>query len=92
MYISRWNLSASAIVTVGGRVTDIFGRRWFLIAGALLGMLGALVGALGRSIPQMIVAGVLMGCGGGFQEIIFACVQEVVPNKRRLLALGMFRI
>ena len=71
-------------------MSDIFGRRWFLIFGALLGMLGSLIGALGQSIPQMIVAGVIMGCGGGFQEIVFACVQEVVSNKRRLLALGKF--
>jgi MFS family permease len=78
------------IVTIGGRLTDIFGRRWFLIFGACLGMLGSLIGALGQSIPQMIAAGVIMGCGGGFQEIIFACVQEVVPNRKRLMALGSY--
>lgn len=59
-----------------------------MITGALLGMTGALVGALGTSIPQMITAGVIMGCGGGFQEIVFASVQEIVPNDRRLLVLG----
>ncbi len=87
-----WNLSAAVIVTVGGRLTDIFGRRWFLMFGAFLGALGSLVGALGQNIPQMIAAGVLMGCGGGFQEIIFAAVQEVVPNKHRLLALGCVEV
>ncbi len=71
-------------------MTDIFGRRWFVICGAILGAIGSLVGVLGQSIPQMIAAGVIMGCGGGFQEIIFAAVQELVPNKYRLLALGWF--
>lgn len=46
-----------------------------MIIGAALGALGALVGATGQSISQMIAAGVLMGLGGGFQEIVFACVQ-----------------
>ncbi|PGH14383.1 hypothetical protein AJ80_05973 [Polytolypa hystricis UAMH7299] len=83
-----WNLAAAVLVTVGGRISDIFGRRWFLIVGAVLGAIGSLIGALGQSIGQMIAAGVIMGLGGGFQEIVFACVQEIVPNKRRLLALG----
>lgn len=73
---------------MGGRISDIFGRRWFLITGSALGAIGALIGALGQSIGQMIAAGVIMGFGGGFQEIVFACVQEIVPNRRRLLALG----
>ncbi len=87
----RWNLGAAVIVTVGGRLTDIFGRRYFMITGALFGALGALVGATGQSISQMIASGVLMGIGGGFGEIVFACVQEIVPNRYRLLILGRCR-
>ncbi|CAI6337453.1 unnamed protein product [Periconia digitata] len=30
-----WNVGAAIIVTVGGRLADIFGRRWFLLTGAL---------------------------------------------------------
>lgn len=41
----------------------------------------------------MIGAGVLMGVGGGFGEMIFASVQEIVPNERRLFILGnLFRL
>lgn len=29
-----------------------------------------------------------MGIGGGFQEIVFACVQEIVPNRYRFFTLG----
>lgn len=69
-----WNLGAAIIVTVGGRLADIFGRRWFLLTGAVSAAIGALVGATGQSIPQMIVAGVLFGFGGGFQEVcLFLC-------------------
>ncbi|RDW65636.1 uncharacterized protein DSM5745_09375 [Aspergillus mulundensis] len=87
-----WNVGAAVIVTIGGRLSDIFGRRWFLISGALFGAIGAVVGATGRSIPQMIAAGVLMGIGGGFGEMIFASVQEIVPNQQRLFVLGCVEI
>ncbi|KAH7120948.1 fungal trichothecene efflux pump [Dendryphion nanum] len=84
-----WNLGAAIIVTVGGRLADIFGRRWFLLTGAISAAIGALVGATGQSINQMIVSGVLFGFGGGFQEMCFACAQELVPNRYRFATLGV---
>jgi MFS family permease len=80
------------VVTIGGRLSDIFGRRWFLISGAIFGAAGAVVGATGQSISQMIAAGILMGIGGGFGEMIFASVQEIVPNQQRLFVLGCVEI
>ncbi|KAK3114960.1 hypothetical protein LTR53_006186 [Teratosphaeriaceae sp. CCFEE 6253] len=87
-----WNLAASVMVTVGGRLSDIFGRRYFLIAGACIALLGAVVGATGQSINQMIASGVLFGVGGGLQEMCFAAIQEIVPNRYRVLAIGCFEL
>ncbi|KAM5351009.1 hypothetical protein ACJ41O_003732 [Fusarium nematophilum] len=84
-----WNLGAAIIVSVGGRISDIAGRRWFLMFGAVSAAVGALVGATGQSITQMIISGIIFGIGGGFQEMCFACAQELVPNKRRFQTLGV---
>ncbi|KAH8176647.1 fungal trichothecene efflux pump (TRI12) domain-containing protein [Sarocladium implicatum] len=84
-----WNLGAAVIVSVGGRISDITGRRWFLMFGAISAAVGALVGATGQSINQMIVSGIIFGIGGGFQEMCFACAQELVPNKWRFQTLGV---
>lgn len=84
-----WNLGASVIVTIGGRLSDIAGRRWFLLFGACSAAVGAIVGATGQSINQMIVSGIIFGVGGGFQEMCFACAQELVPNKDRFKTLGI---
>lgn len=84
-----WNLGASIIVTIGSRLSDIAGRRWFLITGAVAAAIGAIVGATSQSITQSIVSGIIFGLGGGFQEMCFACAQELVPNKYRLRTLGV---
>lgn len=84
-----WNLSAAVLVTVSGRLADIFGRRYFLIAGAAISCIGALVGATAKNIPTMIGSGIMFGIGGGFQEMVFSCIQELVPNRYRFLILGM---
>ena len=83
-----WNLGAAVIVSVGGRLSDIMGRRWFLMFGSIAAAVGALIGATGQSINQMIVSGIIFGIGGGFQEMCFACAQELVPNKWRFQTLG----
>lgn len=36
----------------------------------------------------MIASGVLFGLGGGMQEMVFSCIQEMVPNRRRFITLG----
>ena len=72
-----------------GANSDLFGRRWFLISGAVLAALGGIVGATSNSITQSIVSGVLFGIGGGFQELCFACAQELVPQKYRFHVLSI---
>lgn len=83
-----WTYGASMIVSIGGRLSDIFGRRYFMMTGALISIVGCLVGANGQSINQMIAAGALFGMGSGFQELCYACVQEAVPNRYRIMAVG----
>ncbi|KAF5511964.1 Trichothecene efflux pump TRI12 [Colletotrichum aenigma] len=83
-----WTLGASILVSVGGRLSDIFGRRYFMMTGAAVSIVGTLVGATARSINQMIVSGALFGIGSGFQELCYACVQECVPNRHRVKAVG----
>lgn len=83
-----WTLGAAVLVSVAGRLADIFGRRPFMLFGAFVAFCGTIIGATGQNIPQMIASGVIMGVGSGFQEMGFACILEFCPNKRRLRYSG----
>ncbi|KAI1879039.1 hypothetical protein JX265_003216 [Neoarthrinium moseri] len=83
-----WTLGASVIVSVGGRLSDIFGRRYFMMFGAAVSIIGCLVGANAKNINMMIGAGVLFGIGSGFQEMAYAIIQEMLPNKYRIIGVG----
>ncbi|KAH6522307.1 hypothetical protein HBI81_147620 [Parastagonospora nodorum] len=85
-----WNLGGAMLVTIGGRLSDIFGRRWFFIAGAIILIIGSIVSATGQSINQMIAGGALFGMGSGFLEMAFGAVQEIVPSKYRHVTIGLF--
>lgn len=77
-----WNLGGAIFVTIGGRLSDILGRRYFFLAGASLLLVGSIVGATGQTIGQMIASGAIFGCGSGFLEMAYGAVQEIVPNGR----------
>ncbi|KAF2397466.1 MFS general substrate transporter [Trichodelitschia bisporula] len=85
-----WNLGGAIFVTIGGRMSDLFGRRYFFLAGSALLILGSIVSATGQSINQMIAGGAIFGAGSGFLEMAFGAVQEVVPNEWRMATIGIF--
>jgi MFS family permease len=85
-----WNLGGAIFVTVGGRLSDIFGRRYFFLAGSVILIIGSIVSATGQSINQMIAGGAIFGAGAGFLEMSFGAVQEIVPNEWRMTTIGLF--
>ncbi|KAF2687657.1 MFS general substrate transporter [Lentithecium fluviatile CBS 122367] len=87
-----WNLGGAIFVTIGGRLSDLFGRRYFFLAGAIILIIGSIVSATGQSITQMIAGGAIFGAGSGFLEMSFGAVQEVVPSRYRHVTIGMFDI
>lgn len=74
-----WNLGGAMFVTIGGRLSDIFGRRYFFLAGSALLILGSIVSATGQNINQMIAGGAIFGAGSGFLEMSFGAVQVTAP-------------
>ena len=72
---TSWNLGGAIIVTVAGRLSDIFGRRYFFLGGSCLLVLGSIIAVTAQSIPQMIASGVIYGVGSGFLEMSYGAIQ-----------------
>lgn len=68
-----------------GRFGDIFGRRYFLIGGQLLGLIGSIVCATAKSIPTVIGGSALCGLAAAVQLTFTFIIAELVPNKMRPL-------
>lgn len=54
-------LASSIAFPFVGRLTDIFGRRWFFIAGGALATVGSIVCATATSINALIAGEVILG-------------------------------
>lgn len=75
-----------------GRLTDLFGRRYFILGGNALGLIGCIIAARANSIDVLIGANVLIGIGATVQAAIAYVVGELVPMKHRYLAVGILYI
>lgn len=81
-----YTVSLSVSLVIVGRITDIFGRRWFVISFTALGVVGCIVCMTANNIPVLIGGMVLLGlstaCGMSFPFLM----GELVPIRYRYAA------
>lgn len=81
-----WLLLQAITYLIFGRLSDIFGRRWFFIIGSCIGLIGSIIGACAQTINQLIGAMVFLGISAGIMLCFFWASAEIVPMKYRYLA------
>jgi len=75
-----------------GRITDLFGRRWFFIGGSALGLIGAIVAATATSVNTLIGGETLIALGASAGLSYPLTLGEMVPMKYRFVANGLIYI
>ncbi|KIH87497.1 siderophore iron transporter [Sporothrix brasiliensis 5110] len=86
-----WITDASTVVTcigllIVGRLSDIVGRRYFLIGGQVFGVVGSAICAKATSINMLIAGATIYGVATTTQLTFPFIVHEIVPNKHRGIA------
>jgi MFS family permease len=84
-----WTLSLAIGYAFVGRMSDIFGRRYFFMATTLLALIGTIIGATARNVNTLIGANVLNGIGAAGQLSFPIILGELIPNKQRGPANGV---
>lgn len=85
--ISR-TLAMSFTFTIIGRVSDLFGRRWFFIGGNAVALVGIIICATAKNFNNLIIGNAVYGFGEAVQLSFTVAVGELVPNKYRGMALS----
>jgi MFS family permease len=69
-----------------GRLSDLFGRRYFFVVGTALGVVGAIIGSTAKTIPVLIGGQTLIGLSACTGYSYAFVIGEIVPIKYRFLA------
>ena len=81
-------LTSTAAVPIFGKLSDIYGRKWFYLGGAVLfvaasalcGAAGSIPGVPGDGMTQLIIFRGLQGVGGGIiMAITFTIIGDIFP-------------
>lgn len=83
-----YTLTSAVVLTIIGRLSDMFGRRWIFVGGAFLGVVGSIVCALASSVPMLIGGMTIIGVAAATQLSYFYVMGELVPMKYRLAGNG----
>jgi MFS family permease len=78
-----YTLFAGVLNLFFARISDILGRRYFLVGGQLFGTVGSIVCATGNTVDVLIAGSVLAGIGGAVALLYPVIIHELIPNKYR---------
>ncbi|ROT39633.1 MFS general substrate transporter [Sodiomyces alkalinus F11] len=83
-----YTLTSAVTLTIIGRLSDIFGRRWIFVGGAALGVLGCIICSVATNVPMLIGGMTIIGVAAATQLSYFYVMGELVPMKYRLAGNG----
>lgn len=84
-----YTLCVAVGLTLVGRLTDLFGRRYFFIGGSLLGTIGSIVCSRAQSINVLIGGTTLIGLGAATQLSFHFVTAELVPMRARFWSVAI---
>jgi EmrB/QacA subfamily drug resistance transporter len=72
--VTAYVLASMTMVPIVGKLSDQFGRKWFLLGGTALFLLGSLLAGASQTMDQLILFRALQGLGAGMGMALVATV------------------
>jgi MFS family permease len=70
-----------------GRLSDKFGRRYFMIGASVMGCVGGIIACRAQTMNVLIGANVFLGLSGGVHTCYGLTVGEICPNRYKFLGI-----
>ncbi|HEX7733759.1 MAG TPA: MDR family MFS transporter [Ktedonobacteraceae bacterium] len=89
--VTAYILASMTMIPLVGKLSDQFGRKWFLLSGTLLFLLGSFLAGASQSMDQLIIFRGIQGLGAGIGMALVATVQaDLLPPAERAKWSGLF--
>ena len=88
---TAYMLSSTAAVPIVAKLSDMYGRKRFLLGGALFFVFASLLCSLAQDMTQLALLRGLQGIGGGaLMSSVFTTISLLFPPAQRGKVLGLF--
>ena len=89
--VTAYVLASMTMIPIVGKLSDQFGRKWFLLSGTGLFLLGSMLAGASQSMNQLIAFRGLQGLGAGIGMALVATVfGDLFPPEERAKWMGLF--
>ena len=93
LVMTAYLLALGVVQPTTGWLADRFGRKHIFLASLGVFTVGSLLSGVAADLPQLVVARIIQGLGGGaIFPVGMAMIYEQVPPRRRGLALGVWSL
>lgn len=77
-------LASAIVVPIVGKLSDMYGRRWFYIGGLCIFMAGSLMAGFASSFWLLVAARAVQGVGmGALQPLSQTIIGDIIPARNR---------
>ncbi len=77
-------VASTSVLPIVGRLTDIYGRKWFFVTAIGIFLVGSILAGLSQTMTQLIFFRAIQGLGGGsVMAIAFVSVGDLFPPAER---------
>jgi EmrB/QacA subfamily drug resistance transporter len=63
--VTAYMLASTVTVPIYGKLSDLYGRKWFFFSGILVFLFGSILCGLSQNMTQLIIFRTIQGIGGG---------------------------
>jgi len=89
--VTAYILASMTMIPVVGKLSDQFGRKWFLLFGTVLFMFGSVLSGASQSMDQLIVFRGIQGLGAGIgMALVGTVMADLFPPDERAKWSGLF--
>jgi len=89
--VTAYLLTSTAMIPIMGKLSDQFGRKWFLVAGVIVFLLGSALSGASQTMNQLIIFRGIQGLGAGtLMALVFTLIGDIFPPAARARWQGLF--
>ncbi|GCE20105.1 MDR family MFS transporter [Dictyobacter kobayashii] len=89
--VTAYLLASTTMIPIVSKLSDQFGRKWFLIVGVVVFLVGSVLSGMSQSMNQLIAFRGIQGIGAGTGiALVFTAVGDVFTPAERARWQGIF--